>query len=245
MKTLLLSTAMVAAGSSASLARGYTGAGVGLEYQSVGDFDESAAAGFGGAEYAFLPQFAVAADLSFYSNSASDDNANNFTLHGIYKTGGPRSGIGIFFGQDSIDEGDLTIFGAEGAFDFDQGHVEGFFGTADPEDGDAEIVFIGAEFEYDLGGGIGVIGGFDRFDLEDGGDEVSVTTFELGGSYQVASMVTVFGKIGTIELDADTDIADGSEDDTFIAIGAEIGFGPDQGLTFSPRSIFSSAPLAF
>ncbi|MEL6839921.1 MAG: porin [Pseudomonadota bacterium] len=241
MKTLLLSTAMVAAGATASVAQGFTGAELGLEFQSFNDLDENTTAYFGGAEFEIVPQFAVAADVSFYSNSASDDNANNFTLHGIYKFGGPRTGVGLFVGQDSIDDGDLDVFGLEGAFDFGQGHIEGFFGSADTED-NSDITFAGLEFEYDLGSGIGVIGGFDRFDLEVGADEFSITTLEIGGSYLVADMVTIFGKIGTIELDAE-DI--GSDDDSFISIGAEIGFGPDQGLTFSPRSIFSSAPLAF
>lgn len=242
MKTLLLSTALVAVGATTSVAQGFTGAELGLEYQSFNDFDETTTAYFGGAEFSIVPQFAVAADLSFYSNSASDDDANNFTLHAIYKFGGPRSGVGLFIGQDSIDEGDLDVLGVEAAFDFGQGHAEGFFGSAEPENDDADITFIGAEFEYDLGNNVGVVGGFDRFDLDVASEEFTITTIEIGGSYMVADMVSIFAKLGSIELDGG-DL--GSEDDTYISIGAEIGFGPDGGLTFSPRSIFSSAPFTF
>ncbi len=241
MKTFLLSTAMVVAGATAGVAQSFTGAEIGLEYQSFNDFDESVTSYFGGAEFTITPQFAVAADLSLYSNSASDDNANSFTLHGIYKTGA-RSGFGLFIGQDSTDDADVDLFGADAAFDFGQGRVEAYIGAGEPEDSDTEVSFFGAEFEYDLGRGIEVIGGLDRVNYDISIADLSVTTLEIGGSYMVADMVSIFGKIGTIELDGD---GFASEDDSFLSIGAEIGFGPNQGLTFSPRSIFSSAPLAF
>lgn len=234
---LLLSGLVATASATSGLAQGFTGAEMGLEFNTFDEFDLSVTKYYGGAEFAFAQQFAVAADVSLYSNSEEDGSANNITFHGIYKFGPSRSGAGVFFGQDSIDDDDLTVFGVEAAYNYGQGNIEGFFGVGEPETGDSDISFIGGEFEYDLGNGLGVVGGFDRFDLSNDSDEVTITTVEIGGSYEVAQMVSVFAKIGQVGLDADTTTAVGTDDDVFVGIGAEIGFGPDQGMTFSPRSI--------
>lgn len=246
-KTLLLTTAIIAVGATSAFAQGFTGAEFGLEYESFSDFDESIISYYGAAEFEVLPQFGASADFSLYTNDAADDNVSNVTFHGFYKLGS-GTGVGGFYGRDSLGTGDsIDIYGGEGAYNFGQGTVDGYVGFGDPENSENDVAFSGISIDYDLGNNIGIIAAFNTLLINaDSADlETNTTSFEIGGTYTFGPGVTVFGKFGTVDIEVDDAGAVATADDSYIGIGASVGFGPDGGTTFGPRGIFATSPLTF
>ncbi len=234
---LLLSTALVVVGASSGFAQGFSGGELGLEYSLFDDLDTSTTSYFGSVEYEITPQIAIAADFSFFNAEDSDESPTNGTIHGIYKTAAGGS-FGVFVGQDSLEDVSGTIYGAEGAYDFGLGQIQAYFGVADTDD---DVNFLGAEVDYDFGSGFGFIGAVDVLNIESN----SSTLTEIGGTYTIANGPVIFAKIGNVGLDIDEDGITGEDDFNYVAVGASIGFGPDNGVTFSTRGAFSTSPLAF
>lgn len=240
---LILSTAFLIVGASSGFAQGFSGGELGLEYQLFDGLDTSITSYYGAGEFEVTPQYAVSADFSLFSAEDSDDTPTNITIHGMYKTSAGGS-IGGFAGQDSLSDGSsLTIFGAEGAYDFGLGQIEGYFGTTDSDD---DFTFIGAAVDYDLGNGFGVVGELDILSFDLGAEVGSTTLASIGGTYTIPNGPVIFARLGNANLKLDESATvTGESDETYFAIGASIGFGPDNGVTFDPRSIFSTSGLAF
>ncbi|WP_131802303.1 hypothetical protein [Yoonia tamlensis] len=98
---LILTTALVTAGTSGAIAQGFTGGSIGIEYGNFADFDDSQKTLGGSVEYAIDPMIAVALDAAFYDfeGALSDTSLSNYTLHGIYKLNDHVS-LGAWVGRD-------------------------------------------------------------------------------------------------------------------------------------------------
>ena len=244
MKTLLLSAALVAAGTIGS-AQAFNGAELGLELGLLNDTEESVTNYYGGVEFSVYREFGVALDARSASTSAFSENSNSITFHGIY-TGGPAgTRVGLYFSGDSFDDVEVDVFGAEAGYNFGQGDVEAYIGSGDYNDDEGDLTFFGVEGSYAIGSGFGVIGGFDYISGEVGVLDLTSTKVEIGGTYEVANQVEVFGKVGRLESELGGNAGSSTVDDIFVSFGAEIGFGPNAGLSFSPRNDFSNMPLLF
>ena len=245
MKTFILSTALVVAGASASSAQGFNGAELGLEFGFLNDEGETVTNYYGGAEFSVYRQFGLAADVRAASTSANTDNGTSLTVHGIYNGGPAGTRFGLYLGRDTIEDTEVEVVGAEVGYNFGQGDVEAYIGSGNVEDDSGDLTFIGAEGTFALGSGFGLIGGFDRISGEVGALDLTTTKLEIGGTYQVANQVEVFGKVGSLDLEIEGSGGSITDDDIFVSIGAEIGLGPNAGLSFSPRSDYSGMPLFF
>ncbi len=226
---LLLSTAIILAGGTASFAQGFSGAELGVEYTDVPDVEDLGGVSYyGSAEFDVAYGVAVALDLSAFDFDIGPSDVSNVTGHLIYKVDASTA-VGLFFGQDSFGDQDADIFGGEVAYDFGLGDVQGYLGSAS-DAVDDDVTLYGAAGTYDLGNSFSFSANLNGFS----GDGFSASEFEIGGFYQLAQGPRFGATIGQLNLDSG--LIDDSE--TFFGIQASIGIGPNGGTTFGRRGIF-------
>ncbi|MDX8348687.1 hypothetical protein SLH49_11915 [Cognatiyoonia sp. IB215446] len=241
-RAVLYAGVVIGSTSTLALAQQLDGAEIGLELQRFSDISETNTSYYGGVEVAMSPIVGFGADASFTTNSENSENVSSLTLHGIYNGGPSGSSFGLFYSIDSVDDDDASLFGAEAAFAFGRGRVDSYIGAGELDDTNNDIGFIGVDLDYELGNGFGVGAGFESYNLSSSDGDATIRTLEIGGSYRVAPEVIVFGRLGNLNRDID---GGADDDDTYLMIGAEVGFGRNGGLTFGPRSILKDVPVIF
>ena len=220
----------LATASSGAMAQGFTGGSLGIEYNSPTDGSD-----FGGTTYSGGAEFAVTRDISLgftaadYKFDNSDTDGSNLTLHGAYHLNDLAT-VGLFVAQDRVDGENSTIYGLEAGSEFTSGTVNGYFGR----DTDSSSNLFGVGGTYDIQPAIGVQG---AFDVLSGGD-TDVSQITLGGTYRLASGPEFFAQVGNVNADS----TQGSDNQSFIGLGARITFGAERGTTFGQRSIFEAIP---
>ncbi|MFQ1700816.1 hypothetical protein ACJ5NV_09490 [Loktanella agnita] len=227
---LLLSTAILCVSATAGLAQGFSGAEIGIEYSDLTDLEDFSGTNYyGSAEFDIMQGVAVAGDFAIYDFELGDADISNFTLHGIYNLN-PTTSLGLFFGQDNVDDSTVDNIGFEAAYNFGYGTAQGYIGQGD--DGSDQVTYIGAAGDYGLGSGFSVTAAFDSADL----DDATISKFEFGGEYALPAGVKFSAAIGNLSLDdSGVDV-----DENYFSIGASIGLGPKNGTTFNRRSFFEA-----
>lgn len=208
-------------------AQGFEGAEISAEtlaYSDENDFGSTTYSG--GLEFGVGGGIGIGADLSYYGFDALGLDARNATLHGIYAIN-PITDIGLFVSQDSFDGRDTESYGIEGLASFGGTTVEGYLGQLDGDLADGTM--IGVTGSISLFGGFSANVGFDQANLDD-----KVNRLSIGGEYQFGLGPVLYAEYGKVD--------DGSLDETYLSIGARLSIGPNQGTTFSSRSIFEIVP---
>ncbi|EYD72220.1 hypothetical protein [Limimaricola hongkongensis] len=226
---------LVAAGAQA---QGFAGGVLSVETSAFfeeGDIGYTTYAG--GLQFDIGAGFGVEADLASYGFSGFGSDGSNATLHAIFDIGplmvlGDTS-VGAFVGRDGYDDGDSTIFGIEGKGELYGLRSEAYLARHDGDLGEITLAGLGAR--YDITHDIYAMG---DLGLADGGGEGELLRAALGGGYRIDGGPRLWGELGRIEADDDAFTGD----ETYLAIGAEIGFGPNAGTTFGSRSLFDIVP---
>jgi hypothetical protein len=220
-------TAMMAGLASQAAAFGFEGAQISAEtlaYSDENDFGSTTYSG--GLEFGVGGGIGVGADLSYYGFDALGLDAQNLTLHGLYNIN-PITDVGLFVSQDSYDGLDTQSYGIEGLASFGGTTVEGYLGKLD---GDlAEGSMIGVNGSISLFGGFSANIGFDQASLDS-----KVNRMSIGGEYQLGMGPVLYAEYGKVD--------DGDLDETYLSFGARLTIGPNQGTTFSSRSVFEIVP---
>jgi hypothetical protein len=226
-RMLWIVTAVAGTMAGQAMAFGFEGAQISAEtlaYSDESDFGSTTYSG--GMEFAVFSGLGVGADLSYYGFDALGLDARNLTLHGIYGIN-PITDVGLFVSQDSYDGLDSQSYGIEGLASFGGTVVEGYLGKLD---GDlAEGNMIGINGSISLFGGFSANIGFDQASLES-----TVNRISIGGEYQLGLGPVLYAEYGKVD--------DGELDETYLSFGARLSIGPNQGTTFSSRSVFEIVP---
>ncbi|WP_282026146.1 hypothetical protein [Limimaricola cinnabarinus] len=232
-----LSAAFGLAAAAAS-AQGLAGGTLALETSA---FFEEGAIGHtsysGGLQFDIGLGFGAAIDLASYGFSGFGADGSNATLHALYDFGPYVMGldgavVGAFIGRDGYEEGDAEILGIEAAASVFGLRAEGYLARHDGTRGQADVAGLSAR--YEITPAIFATGGVGYADADEG----ALTRMALGGGYRIEGGPRLWGELGRIEAE---DEAFGG-DETFLAIGAEIGFGPLSGTSFGTRSLFDVVP---
>ncbi|WP_341213464.1 hypothetical protein [uncultured Limimaricola sp.] len=191
----------------------------------------------GGLQFDVAMGFGMAIDLASYGFSGFGSDGSNVTLHAIYDFGpllafGDAS-LGAFLGRDGYEDGDAEIFGVEASGDLYGIQAEGYLARHDGDLGQINLAGISAQ--YDITPQIFAMG---DLGLADGDGDGELLRAALGGGYQIDGGPRLWGELGRIEAE------DGAftGDETYLAIGAEIGFGRNSGTSFGSRSLFDIVP---
>lgn len=227
---------IVAAG--AAQAQGFAGGTLSVETSA---FFEEADIGYttysGGLQFDVGAGFGLALDLASYGFSGFGSDGTNATLHAIYDFGPLMAfgdaRFGAFIGRDGYEDGDAEIFGIEGAGEVYGLRAEGYLARHDGDLGDINLAGVSAL--YDITPQIFVTG---DFGVADGEGNAELMRVALGGGYRIDGGPRLWGELGRIEAEEDAF----SGDETYLAIGAEIGFGPMSGTSFDSRSLFDIVP---
>ena len=227
---LLLTTALVVAGGTASFAQGFTGAELGIEYRDVTDVNNlGSVTYYGAAEFDAYYGLSVGLDATAYAFDIGPSGIANITAHIFYDVN-PATSVGVFFGSDISDDNSSGTFGGEIVYDFGYGDIEAYFGSAE----DAvfrELTIYGAAATYGLANGFSFAANLDAFT----GDGFSASALEIGGFYTLPSGPEFGATIGKIDQE---DGVDSSE--TFFGIQASIAIGPNGGTTFGRRGAYEA-----
>lgn len=231
-KTISSATALWAVASAAG-AQGFAGGELAIETYGFAEAGDLGYTAYSGAlEFEAGAGFAIALDLTAYGFNGFGGDGSNATLHGIYGMGGGTA-LGLFYGRDGFDGADAEVFGIEGMTAFRGAEVEGWIGH---EDGAGRtLTLAGLSGGYALTPTISATAGLGYADAEDDGYAIQAT---LGGAYRMPDGPSLYAELGRIE----TDDASFRDDETYLGIGAKIGFGPFGGTRFGPRSLFEIVP---
>lgn len=229
LKKLAIATAIMAAGTTTVAAQQFSGAELGLNYTDSPDLEDLGGVSyFGAAEVALGFGVSVAVDATAYNYDIGISDISNLTAHVLYNVD-PSTAIGGFFGQDNAGDADNRIIGAEVAYDFGLGDVQGYIGSASDDAGE-DVTIYGAAATYELANGFGIVGSLNSFS----GDDVSASAVEIGGTYQLAQGPTLGARLGRQGLGA----GDDTESEFYLVLQASVALGPNAGTTFGRRGAF-------
>lgn len=226
----LLTFAILATSAQAEYAR-VTGGSVELRYSSfdkevAGETVDRSSVG-GSVELGFNRNFAAQLDLFSHEYGASDLSGTSAALHGIYHLNGLTS-LGLFAGQESIEDETVDFYGVEAGFEFARGDAEAYFMMGDYEGYEGNI--YGVSGQYEIMRWLSLTAAVDIGDFD-------------GGVVLERRMIGVEADLGNFALTADLGngdaeldgLASGSEG--FLALGARFDFGAERGATFDPRGL--------
>lgn len=179
----------------------------------------------GALEFDLFAGIGAAADLSYHDSDGLGLGGRNVTLHGFYSGFGMAT-VGLFYGRDSIDEGDADLVGLEAAAGFMGADVQGALGSYDSDAGNGNLLSVDARHAF---GGFAATG----FAGAMSGD-IEGSRIALGAEYQLGAGPTLYGEVGRRNLDDDGQ--------TYVSLGARLAVGPRSGTTFESRSIFEILP---
>lgn len=231
-------SAAIGLAAAAASAQGLAGGTLALETSAFFEEGEIGHTSYsGGLQFDIGLGFGAALDLASYGFSGFGSDGSNATLHALYEFG-PMMGfdgtvLGAFVGRDGYDEGDAEIFGVEAAASAFGLRGEGYLARHDGSLGRAAVAGLSAR--YDITPAIFAMG---EVGYADADEEGALTRVALGGGYQIDGGPQLWGELGRIEAE---DEAFGG-DETYLAIGAEIGFGALSGTSFGTRSLFDVVP---
>lgn len=167
-----------------------------------------------------LGAFAGAVDLSFY-DFEDVDGLRGLTLHGIYDALSFAT-VGAFYVREDVGDESFGTFGIEAASAVGPVGVEGF---ASFSGGDADARVLGLDGTFDVRNDISVTGSARIID----GDDGNLSRLALGAEYRFARGPALYGELGRLGGDDDSE--------TFVGFGARIAIGPGGGTTFDPRGL--------
>ena len=230
-KAALAATVLVAA-SSPAMAQEITGGELGIEYNAPTNGSDFGGTTYsGGVEMGFMQTFSLSANAAGYKPDNFDTTASNITLHGTYHLSSATS-VGGFYAHDSVDGGDVNLFGIEGGTAFMGGDVGGYLGRTTGEDENGTL--FGVDGSYALRNGFSLLGNADLFNV----DGATLSQVSVGAEYQMEVGPQFYAQVGRI-----TGNYDGQSDGVgFFTVGAKVAFGASRGTTFTNRSIFEVLP---
>jgi len=227
-----MTVGLLALAATGAQAQGFAGGTLAVETSALfeaGEFGHTSYSG--GLQFDVGLGFGLALDLASYGFSGFGSDGSNATLHAIYGSG-PWLGVdglalGGFVGRDGFDEGDSEIYGLEVKGWLLGIETESYLARHDGEIGRVNLAGVNARYEFTP-----AIFAMGELGFADG--EGELLRGALGGGYQIDGGPELWGELGRIK---DEDDAFGG-DETYLAIGAEIGFGQLSGTTFGTRSLF-------
>lgn len=232
---LILSSGFIFMGTAACFAQGFSGAELGIEYTDSSAIEEFGGVNYyGSAEFELAYGFSAAFSASSYNFDVGTTDVSNLTAHLIYNVDAATA-LGLFIGQDYVDDDSSDIFGAELAYDFGLGGIEVYVGSSS-DAANNDFTIYGAATTYEMGSGFGLVANLDGLS----GDDFSSSALEIGGFFQLAQGPRFGATLG--QLSFDTGGVDESE--TYFGIQASIGVGPNGGTTFGSRDGFEAVRFA-
>lgn len=219
-------------------AQGFAGGTLAIETSA---FFEEGDVGYttysGGLQFDLGLGFGTEINLASYGFSGFGADGSNVTLHALYDFGPllafGDANLGTFIGRDGYEDGDAEIFGVEASGEIYGLRAEGYLARHDGDLGRINLAGISAQ--YDITPQIFAMG---DLGLADGEGDAELLRAALGGGYQIDGGPRLWGELGRI--DAEEGAFTG--DETYLAIGAEINFGPNSGTSFGSRSLFDIVP---
>jgi hypothetical protein len=230
MKSLLWSLGCVLAISTQASAQQFNAADIDLSYAAFNDTDDLNATKLRGSlEIGFTRAFAWQFDLMTSGRDGSSEalDGQNLTLHPIWHYTDNTS-FGVFISQDELADTSATGFGFEFGWEERDRKIEAYIGLAD--DGTENITLIGANGEWDLTYAWSIGGSIEYADFE---TDASISTLTVRGMYDFGQGGGLYAGLGQVSADN----AAGSDDDTFLQIGATFHFGRERGTTFGERGL--------
>lgn len=207
-------------------AQAFSGAEISAEVLTFTDDVDLGEKEYRGAVQFGLPAgFGAAADLSYHNSDGLGLGGRNLTFHGFYE-GLDLATVGLFYGRDSIDDGDAELVGLEAATTLMGGDIQGALGSYDGDVGSGSLLSVDARYAF---GGFAATG----FAGAMSGD-VDGSRIGLGAEYQLGAGPTLYGEVGRRSVDDDGQ--------TYLSLGARLAVGPNAGTTFESRSIFEILP---
>lgn len=230
LQKLILSAAIITVGATGAVAQSLTGAELGIEYTDSPDIEDLGGVSYyGSAEVGIGYGLSAAVDFSAFNYDVGDSDVSNLTAHFIYNVD-PATAVGLFIGQDSAGDADSDILGAEVAYDFGIGRIDGYIGSATDSIGDDASIY-GAAATYEIGQGFFFEGGFDALS----GDGFSANATEIGAFYQLPQGPKFGAAIGRLGAEADG-LDDVSEN--YFSLKASVAIGSNGETTFGRRGVF-------
>lgn len=211
-------------------AQQFNAADISLSYTDFNDSDDLGATKLRGSlEIGFARSFALQFDLMTSGRDGTSDalDGQSLTLHPTWHYT-DNTAFGFFLAQDEFADDSSTSAGFEFAWEERDRKVEAYLGLAD--DGEENATLFGANGEWDLTYAWSIGGAIEYADFE---DSSSITQLALRGMYDFGQGGGIYAGIGTITAEN----AFGSNDDTFLQIGATFNFGSERGTTFGERGI--------
>lgn len=225
---LLLTTALVATSGTAGLAQGFTGAELGIEFSNALDGEDLGGVSYyASGEYALAYGVSIALDGSVFDYDIGVSDLSNLTAHLIYGVNAATS-VGLFYGQDNVGDEEITLLGAEVAYDFGIADVEAYLGSGD--DSVDDVTIYGVSANYGLTPDIALVANLDGFS----GNDFGSSAIEFGGIYTLPQGPQLGATVGRLSIDSGA----AEESATFFGIQARIAIGPNVGTTFGRRGIF-------
>jgi hypothetical protein len=219
-----------AAFSQSAVAGEVTGGAIGFDYSAFSDdsvvtIDKQTL--WGSVEYGFSRDFSVQGDLAFAKFGATDLDANNVTLHGIYHLDDATS-FGAFIGRDKVESEGLTFYGAEAGSEFGAFDGEAYLAYADDSGEDGTLFGLSGMYNATEAFGFGM----DYYRLDVGSDDIS--TVALTTEYRMERLV-LSAEVGQAD-------ANGVGSESYFGFGARMTFGADRGTTFARRGLVNFVP---
>ena len=207
-----------------------TGGAIGLDYSAfsedgAGSVDKQTL--WGSIEYGFSRAFSVQGDLALSKFGATDLDARNITLHGIYHIDDETS-LGAFIGHDSVESEGLTFYGAEVGGEFGALDVESYVAYGEGDTDNSTLFGLSGMYNASETFGFGM-----NYDLVDS-DEDDISTIALTSEYRMERFV-LSAEIGQADVD-------GSGSASYFGLGARMTFGAERGTTFSRRGVVDFVP---
>lgn len=210
-----------------------TGGSIELKYSAFTnetDFDRLSIEG--SVEVGFSQNFSLQIDLGHRDFGASDIDATNYALHGIYHVNEALS-LGAFVGRDDIEDADVDVYGIEAGYEVGTWDFEGYLASLEAEGEDELLIGLGGRYEF--ASGLGLSLGFANIGDN---DLIDVTTTALKIDKDVNPNFNLFAEIGTVTVD----VTGQDETEPFVGIGAEFVFGAERGATFEQRGLSRLLP---
>lgn len=199
-------------------ATGYVGVSAGYGEAEFGGFEaDGEAFGVEGAVAAPISERLSVQVGASYSDAESTDGVFAGSAHLIGELDGGR--IGGFVGMADVMDETLVMGGVEGQAHLEQVTLAGTLTYGTVDDLDLDLWGVGAEARFFASDNFRIDGSLGWVSLDAGGGEADAWTAGVGGEYQFAGPVSVFGGYTHVEIndfDASADV---------FSVGVRFNFG--------------------
>ena len=190
------------------------------------DTDFSRTSLHGSAEFGFNRNVAVQLDFSHYDFDFINQDAQTYTVHGIFHAS-ERTSFGLFGGTDDASGGDQSFYGIEIGHELSEFEFEAYLSRTENDD-----TLLGLSGRHPIAPKVTLGASFDHIEPDIG---PSLTRFGVKTDYRVSGNFEIFAELGTAR-------ASGGGSEGFFALGGRITFGDQRGTTFGRRGVLDKIP---